>query len=1733
MPYIGNNHIAGDHTNNFKVLDDISSFTATFDGSATSVVDTTNNTIRAVEHRFIQGQRVTYTNGGGGNIGGLTSGTAYFVIFDSASTIKLATNATNAANSTAINLSSVGSGSSHTLNVAFDGVNKKFKLTHSTGTAARLNNASQISIAINNVVQRPNLDPNNYTDGFALEDHHKIVFKTAPTDEDVFWGSIISNTLPTFDISDHKVDTFTGDGSTTEFNLSHTPANNESLMVSINGVLQHPSDGHNARSYTLIANVVQFTAAPAVGDEIQVRHMGFAGATTGDVSGFYGRTGNVVLGSTDHITTGDITSRNINSSGILTASSASFGGNVSIGGTLTYEDVTNIDSVGLVTARDGIFIPDNKKLEIGNAAGSGDLQLYHDGGHSRIKDNGTGNLVIQTDGFRLRSTDETEVLMMASKNNSVDLYYDNVKKFETSAKGIKVGTGVTIETSGQAEIAGITTFYKDVHIKSGTNRLYLGSNDRLSLIADPSHSYLRNAGSGSHFQIHSDNFSIRSHQGNGSITLFYSPITDGNEGGGPRLYHNHGAGIILERLRTTKSGVNITGVTTTTGLAVTGVSTFTGAIDANGDLDVDGHTNLDNVSIAGVTTCSDQLNMLDNKIIRLGSAAASRTSIYYDSSGSNTWIKNFNDTLKIGYRPVEIYYVNQKRLEFINGGNRFTTDVSTTFLGDNYHASWNPSSNRFQINDNAKLAFGSQADTQFFHNSANLYLQNSTGHVYIQNNVNADVNKNIYLQAKNGENSITCENDGEVYLFSNQVSPNQQKLRTSNTGIYVTGIGTFTNGLSIIGSQNSQLTNNQLIFDRAGTSYIDNINDAGALSFRIGSSYGVGLLIDSSTVSTPKKVEISGSSFDEGAVLTLRNTSAINNDENIANINVAANDGPSGFHTGAQIKFQSGNNWSDGATYTDIVFKHTKVNSTSLVEALKIAGTTTNVSSHVSIGSSNLSNQGYYYLAIKGYERYSQGAYGDAVNIGIFNQSGAVEATAGMDFRLGQAAVSNTTAVRLLGGKQGGWTNTASTRDGYFKISVSANAQLIDRFTIRSNGNVGIGTMLPSAPLQIDDDSPKILLKDTDNNADISIHNVGGAAVYSSNGDTVFQTADTDEKFRIASGGVISGKYPFIFGSFGSVSSTQGCRITGQQGNHPAALSLDGGSSPTLEIGSKTGETIIGTNSYGNSPTRFKTGMNIATLTGGTTRVTIAYNGRVGVGIDDPQNYFSSYNNLVVGNASDTGGITIVSSNSSGGSIAFADGNSGNQAYRGLIRYAHSNDSMAFHTNVPDVPSMLFDQNNRVGINTNGTIYGKLQVDAGSSVNADDEYYGQDFAITVRSSEGPNPNDEGTGICFVQKWYTGSTDLVRTGAIVGYKSAGNGGFGGGLIFKTQENGANPMSEKLRIDASGKIAVAAGGHVGFATDSNTYIEQDGLDRISFVVGGVRTISMVEASNMPVLVIDKNGTNTHGTQGAGYYANPHANDLVIGNVSSGNHGMTICTPSSGHGNINFSDGNQNAGHDSYRGSVGYNHSTEQMIVRAKSGAVILKNNATDTLVATSSGKVGIGTISPVEKFEVNGSINAGGDNSPVFQIRNEQGSHIRSFKHYFDCAKGNISGTAVNRVLVDITIDESFHQAGFEITYFTRLQAVSDSHVRPNKIIFGVNRFNSANSVNVTKTVVEQHSEAASHCDVNIVSVSGTNYQLQIQFSTTPNVSSAAGGWVEGATVYGARFADIDYYFGART
>ena len=67
-------------------------------------------------------------------------------------------------------------------------------------------------------------------------------------------------------------------------------------------------------SYNLVSgttNRLQFTTALFRVD-IQIRRLGFAGANSSAVTGLSGRTGNVGLIAGDNITTGDITSTNIN-----------------------------------------------------------------------------------------------------------------------------------------------------------------------------------------------------------------------------------------------------------------------------------------------------------------------------------------------------------------------------------------------------------------------------------------------------------------------------------------------------------------------------------------------------------------------------------------------------------------------------------------------------------------------------------------------------------------------------------------------------------------------------------------------------------------------------------------------------------------------------------------------------------------------------------------------------------------------------------------------------------------------------------------------------------------------------------------------------------------------------------------------------------------------------------------------------------------------------------------------------------------------------------------------------------------------------------------------------------------------------------------------------------------------------------------------------------------------------
>ena len=337
MAYLGNQPVVGDSANTFKTLDDIASFTVTFDATSSDVVSIANDTLTFNNHRFVTGQKVTYNDGGGTAIGGLADG-SYFIIKEDQNTIKLASSASNAAAGTAINLTSGAAGGSHTLKIAFDGVNTKFKATHSSGTKANISRAAQLSLSINGVIQQPQ-DTTSPTVGYGIEADSTIVFSQAPEATDKVFGSFIGEAAASFDINDNTVDEFTANGSTTSFTLSKEIPSSKDALVTLDGVVQYPDTQSTTRAYSTTDNTITFTSAPAAGVIIQVRHIGFGGASSQSVTGFYGRTGNVALKSTD-----DIAVQNI-SAGIVT-----FTGDLKVGSGVTLSPDGDGFYTGVVTA---------------------------------------------------------------------------------------------------------------------------------------------------------------------------------------------------------------------------------------------------------------------------------------------------------------------------------------------------------------------------------------------------------------------------------------------------------------------------------------------------------------------------------------------------------------------------------------------------------------------------------------------------------------------------------------------------------------------------------------------------------------------------------------------------------------------------------------------------------------------------------------------------------------------------------------------------------------------------------------------------------------------------------------------------------------------------------------------------------------------------------------------------------------------------------------------------------------------------------------------------------------------------------------------------------------------------------------------------------------------------------------------------------------------------------------
>jgi hypothetical protein len=191
---------------------------------------------------------------------------------------------------------------------------------------------------------------------------------------------------------------------------------------------------------------------------------------------------------------------------------------------------------GTVTA-DGLSLGDNDKAIFG--AGS-DLQIFHDGTHSYISDNGTGDLYLRgSSAIRLTDPTQSENFAVFNHNGAVNLYHDSSLKFQTTSTGINVTGEVEADTAHFGTGTGAGASVADEVVVSGTG---------------------------------STGLTIHSPDAN-NATLAFGSVTD-NDYAFVQGFYNSGSPFLRfsiqssEIAKVTATGIDVTGTATMDGLTV-------------------------------------------------------------------------------------------------------------------------------------------------------------------------------------------------------------------------------------------------------------------------------------------------------------------------------------------------------------------------------------------------------------------------------------------------------------------------------------------------------------------------------------------------------------------------------------------------------------------------------------------------------------------------------------------------------------------------------------------------------------------------------------------------------------------------------------------------------------------------------------------------------------------------------------------------------------------------------------------------------------------------------------------------------------------------------------------------------------------------------------------------------------------------------------------------------------
>jgi hypothetical protein len=174
-------------------------------------------------------------------------------------------------------------------------------------------------------------------------------------------------------------------------------------------------------------------------------------------------------------------------------------GATTLGGTLSTAAQTNVTSTGTLTgltvsgdvsfdngadagkdilwdvSEDHLLFSDNVYAKWGNG---GDLQIYHDGSNSHINDQGSGVIYLRSNNLQINNAANNEAMINAAENGSVELYYDNSKKIETTSDGVTVTGDINV---------GAGEYYA-----SDNGKIRLGSSQDLEIYHDATDSWVKN-----------------------------------------------------------------------------------------------------------------------------------------------------------------------------------------------------------------------------------------------------------------------------------------------------------------------------------------------------------------------------------------------------------------------------------------------------------------------------------------------------------------------------------------------------------------------------------------------------------------------------------------------------------------------------------------------------------------------------------------------------------------------------------------------------------------------------------------------------------------------------------------------------------------------------------------------------------------------------------------------------------------------------------------------------------------------------------------------------------------------------------------------------------------------------------------------------------------------------------------------------------------------------------------